>query len=90
MDEMVDSVASEGLMILKRLLDGSGFMDSQYLKDYDVLAHVSKRTITYEIVVDMEAVDVTPDRLVELVGKGWKIVPGEEARTVPALPNGKA
>jgi hypothetical protein len=61
MDAMVDSVARDGLSILKRLLDGAGFMDSQYLKDYDVLAHVSGRTVTYEVVVNMEAVEVTPE-----------------------------
>ena len=54
---IVDGVASDGLVALKSVLDSSGFPKSEYLKNYDVLAHVSGTEIVFEILLDVEAVE---------------------------------
>ena len=56
-DRVVDGIAKDGLKILKSVLDSSGFSKSEYLKNYEVLAHVSGREVTFEILLDIEAVE---------------------------------
>lgn len=55
-DSVVDDIAAEGLRVLKRVLDEAGFPKSEYLRDYEVYAHVFGHEITFEIVLDVEAV----------------------------------
>jgi hypothetical protein len=55
-DEMVDSIAKDGLVLLKRVLDSAGFSKSPYLKNYEVYAHVIGDLVVFEILLDMEAV----------------------------------
>ena len=50
-----DSVAKDGLIALKRVLDGSGFAKSEYLKDYKVNAHTTKESVIFEIIIELEA-----------------------------------
>lgn len=52
----IDEVAKAGLATLRNVLDQAGFRDSEYLKNYEVYAHVSGDTITFEILLDVEAV----------------------------------
>lgn len=54
--EMVDAIAKDGLVLLKRVLDSSGFAKSPYLKDYEVYAHVIGDVVAFEILLDVEAV----------------------------------
>lgn len=56
-DRIVDGVATDGLKALKSVLDSAGFSRSEYLKDYEVLAHVTGRDITFEILLNVEAVE---------------------------------
>ncbi len=56
LDGVTDEIAKEGLKALKRVLDGAGFSQSEYLKNYQVYAHVIGHSIVYEIVLDIEAV----------------------------------
>ena len=53
---VVDDIAKDGLRVLRRVLDEAGFSKSEYLRNYEVYAHVSGETITFEIVLDVEAV----------------------------------
>jgi len=55
-DEMVDAIAKDGLVLLKRVLDQAGFAKSPYLKDYQVFAHVIGDVVSFEILLDVEAV----------------------------------
>jgi hypothetical protein len=55
-DGLIDTIAKEGLVELRKILEKHGFSKSQYLKDYDVYAHVTGSWITFEIVLDVEAV----------------------------------
>lgn len=55
-DELVEVIAKEGLVALKRVLDEAGFGDSPHLKDYEVYAHTYGNTIEFEIVLAFEAV----------------------------------
>ncbi len=55
-DEMVDAIAKDGLVLLKRILDQAGFAKSPYLKDYEVYAHVIGDVVAFEILLDVEAV----------------------------------
>jgi hypothetical protein len=63
--EVVDSIAQDGLMALKRVLDSSGFAKSPLLQDYEVLSHVRGDEITFEILVSAEALDVDTKKLLE-------------------------
>lgn len=55
-ENVIDDIAKEGLMALRQILDKAGFPKSEYLRDYDVYAHVTGNEITFEIVLDVEAV----------------------------------
>jgi hypothetical protein len=61
-DSIVDDVAQDGLEALKIVLDSSGFSKSEYLKNYQIFAHVIGRIITFEIILDIEA--ILPEDLV--------------------------
>ena len=56
-ERIVDGVASDGLKALKSVLDSAGFPKSEYLKNYEVFAHVSGTEVTFEILLDVEAVE---------------------------------
>lgn len=55
-ESVIDEVAKSGLVVLRNVLDQAGFRDSEYLKNYEVYAHVSGDVITFEILLDVEAV----------------------------------
>ncbi len=57
-DSLVDEIANDGLQILKKILDSSGFAKSEYLKDYEIYAHVDVHEITFEILVNLEAIEM--------------------------------
>src|SRR5258707_15247653 len=61
--QVIDSIAKDGLLILKSVLDKSGFMESEYLKDYHVFSHVISDTVVFEIQVNIEALDLDDDEL---------------------------
>ena len=56
-DAVIDAIAVDGVTALKHVLDDAGFSKSEALKDYEVYAHVSGRTITFEILVPKDAFD---------------------------------
>lgn len=56
-EQAIDSVARDGLVVLRDLLEQEGFSRSEFLKDYEVFAHVSGGTIMFEIVLDFEALE---------------------------------
>ena len=56
-NNVIDVIAKEGLQALKRTLDGAKFSQSEYLKDYEIFAHVSGKDIEFEIVLNIEAVE---------------------------------
>lgn len=56
-DEVVESVAIEGLQALKHTLDSAGFGEFDTLKNYEVFSHVEGREITFEIKVEFESLD---------------------------------
>ena len=53
---VVESIASDGLIALKSVLDSSGFADSKHLKDYEVFANVTTTSVEYEIVIKLESI----------------------------------
>lgn len=55
-DGLIDTIAKQGLVELRKILEKHGFSKSEYLKDYDVFAHVAGNWITFEIQLDVEAV----------------------------------
>jgi hypothetical protein len=55
-EAVIDDIAKDGLRALRSVLDRAGFSKSEYLRDYEVYAHVSGGEITFEIVLDVEAV----------------------------------
>lgn len=55
-----DSIAKDGLVVLRSVLSDAGFNESEYLKDYKAYAHVGNDGIIFEIVLNIEAVEKTP------------------------------
>lgn len=55
-DAVIDDIATDGLHVLRNVLHASGFDQSEYLKNYELYAHVGGGNITFEIVLDIEAV----------------------------------
>jgi hypothetical protein len=56
-DEIIDSIAINGIKVLKQILEDEGFSKNEYLKDHEVLAHVYGKEIWFEILLDMESID---------------------------------
>jgi hypothetical protein len=57
-DSVIEEIAKDGVKVLRQVLEDEGFSHNEYLKDYEVFAHVSPNNeIWYEIVCDMEALD---------------------------------
>lgn len=54
-DSILEDVASDGLALLKRILDSAGFAKSPFLKDCQVLAHVVRGSVLFEILLDVES-----------------------------------
>jgi len=53
---VLDEVATDGLGVLRKVIHDAGFDKSEYLKNYELYAHVGAESITFEIILDMEAV----------------------------------
>jgi hypothetical protein len=53
---VLDDVARDGLIALRKILDSAGFSESEYLKDYEVYAHIQGTEISFEIVLNIEAI----------------------------------
>jgi hypothetical protein len=62
MDSVIDAIAKDGLVALKRVLDESGFAQSDELDGYSVAAHVlDGDVVEFEILVPVDAVERTPE-----------------------------
>jgi len=53
---VLDDVATDGLKVLRQVIHDAGFDKSEYLKNYELYAHVGRDSVTFEIVLDIEAV----------------------------------
>ena len=60
-----DSIAKDGLTALKKVLDESGFSRSSYLKDYEVYSHVTGNRIMFEILIQVDSVDIDVKKVQE-------------------------
>lgn len=56
-DNVIDSIATEGVGVLTKVLENEGFLEFEYLKDFQVFAHVKDAEIWFEIVLSMEGLD---------------------------------
>jgi hypothetical protein len=61
LDDMMDEIAKNGLIYLKQTIDGAEFSKSPYLKDYKVEAHVANREVTFQIILEEDAVSIDED-----------------------------
>lgn len=81
-DSLVDEIANDGLQLLKKILDSSGFAKSEYLKDYEVYAHVDGHEITFEILVNMEAIEIDEEVQERIITEQKKIQERLESKAV--------
>ena len=58
-DSIRDTIAKDGLRLLKSVLTEYGFDDSEFLKDYEIHAVVNDDEITYEILLSINSVEET-------------------------------
>ena len=61
LDQIIDSIATDGLKSLQVILDDAGFSESQYLKDYEIYASVINQEILFEILLSMDSVEFKKD-----------------------------
>lgn len=66
MDLILEDIAKDGLKILVSLLEEAGFSKSPYLQDYQVYSHIRGDEIWYEIVLDIQSLDMTDDQVQKL------------------------
>ncbi|HEY8096132.1 MAG TPA: hypothetical protein VIE65_08560 [Methylobacter sp.] len=55
-DGIIDDIAKKGLVALRKTVEDAGFSHSQYLRNYEIFAHIIGGLILFEIVLDVEAV----------------------------------
>jgi hypothetical protein len=87
-ESVQDGIAIDGLVALKRVLDAAGFGRSQYLKNYEVLSHVSRSIIVFEILVDLESVDIDQKKLEEHAKKSVQAFGEAAERTYKIISRG--
>lgn len=80
-DSLVDEIAKDGLMVFKKVLDESGFLRSPYLKNYEVLSHVEDSLITFELIIDISALNQKEDQVREMLEAARPGMISEAART---------
>jgi len=68
-DRMLPSIAEEGLLALRKVLQDSGFVQSEHLKGYQVFAHVMSKEIVFEILVPAESIEQTPELADKIEGQ---------------------
>lgn len=80
-DGIIDGIASDGLVALKRVLDGAGFTKSEHLKNYEIMAHVSGNEITFEILLDIEAMDTEDEATRQALEEKMEAVQRDSSKT---------
>lgn len=83
-----DSIAKEGLLALKRVLDASGFQKSRYLKNYEVFSHVNGGVVSFEILLDLESTDIDPKKLKQAADQALEAQEDAARRTYVILQRG--
>jgi len=81
-----ESIAKDGLKALKQTVDDAGFGDSPYLKNYEVFSYVEKDLITFEIVLNLEAVETSPESLKDDISEAQEAI-GDSLTKVFRLTN---
>jgi hypothetical protein len=54
--DILEPIATDGLIALKKVLDESGFADSPYLKDYELESEISNEDVTFSILLNERAI----------------------------------
>lgn len=80
-DAVIDEIAKDGVRILKGVVDSAGFGESEYLKNYDVFAHVDGGEILFEIVIDASALELKDKHAQEIVEGARPAAVSAAART---------
>lgn len=78
---VLDEIAKEGLVALRDLLTKEGFTKSEFLKDFDVYAHVLDEEITFEIVLSFDSVVPGDDEAKKAMQQQASAALDEAART---------
>ncbi len=76
---VADNIARSGLELLQKTLDNAGFLKSSYLKDYEVYSRVNRDTITFEILVRLDSIQVDQMRLAEKTREQEMVTPKDTA-----------
>ena len=74
-DSIQDGIAQDGLVVLKKVLDRSGFGKSKHLKNYEVYSHVRPESIVFEILLEFSALDIDMEKIredSERTAKNWE------------------
>lgn len=80
-ESILDEIAKDGLVALKDLLTKEGFTKSDFLKDFDVYAHVLDGEITFEIVLSFDSVVPGDDEAKKAMQERAPVALDEMART---------
>jgi hypothetical protein len=83
-----DEIAKDGLMALKKVLDEAGFPQKPMLKDYEVFSHVGAEGIVFEILLQLEAVDIDVKKLEESAARAAEAYEEAADRTYQVIARG--
>lgn len=86
-DMVLDQIAVEGLEILRKLLADSGFLHSEFLKNYELSSRIDDGAIIYEISIDFEALSEESKVAVEEVATEAEDPEDPNSYSIPTLPS---
>lgn len=86
--EYMEEVAKEGLVLLRSLLAKSGFLDSEYLKDYELSSHMDGDSVVFEIIINESSISDSSINEVREISTpvNPNNLPGEQY-TIPTIPS---
>jgi len=60
-DDVIDSIAKDGLVLLEKTVTEAGFSKSPYLKDYKIEAHVANKIVSFQIILGEDSIEIDED-----------------------------
>lgn len=55
--DILEPIAVKGLKAFKKILDDSGFADSKYLKDYEIYSEMTRHSVNFHLVINLDSVE---------------------------------
>lgn len=84
---VLEVVAKEGLVLLRSILAKSGFLESEFLKNYELSSYIEDGAVVFEITIDEAAVSDSSIQEVQQVSQPIDDTDESEKYTIPTIPS---